>query len=236
MNISLDQYRARIGVRNENGSIKNVTRNNTFLNGVLKKIFNKLMPLFVLYNIISLFAISLFFVSTILLVNTIIIVSYIFLPVPYFSLKNHMHITICLPFLLIKYGKSVIHNNTLITKCVQYVIISQSFSLINKMLLLMSGINFKNPGPKSNKTSLTFAVWNMDSILAREGVKIHLVESLDATRNIDLYGVCESYLKKILVTDKSTSMVSLRIRLELTVRKMGGVKGEWYYSINQIYL
>ena len=64
------------------------------------------------------------------------------------------------------------------------------------MLLLMSGINFKNPGPKSNKTSLTFAVWNMDSILARDGVKIHLVESLDATRNIDLYGVCESYLNK----------------------------------------
>ena len=145
MNISLDQYRARIGVRYAKVLIKGYTRNDMFLSGVMKGILLKLTPLLLLYHIISVFAITLFFISTMILVNTVIIASYVFLPVElYFSLKKHMHITICLPFLLIKHGNAVIHSNTLITKCVQYLIISQSFSLINRMLLLMSGINLKN--------------------------------------------------------------------------------------------
>ena len=60
----------------------------------------------------------------------------------------------------------------------------------------MLDINFESPGPKSKKTSLSFAVWNMDFILAHDGVKIPLAESLDATTNQELYRVCKSYLNK----------------------------------------
>ena len=46
-------------------------------------------------------------------------------------------------------------------------------SEVNRNLLLKSGSVEKNPGP--NDSYLTFAAWNIDSLLARDGSKKSLV-------------------------------------------------------------
>ena len=54
-----------------------------------------------------------------------------------------------------------------------------------------------NPGPiLSKKTKLSFAVWNLDSIPARDFARIPLIETFQATYDFDLFGVCESLLNK----------------------------------------
>ena len=52
----------------------------------------------------------------------------------------------------------------------------------------------KKTGPKDTKKKLSFAVWNLDSIPAREYARIPLIESFQATYNFDFFGVCESSL------------------------------------------
>ena len=49
-----------------------------------------------------------------------------------------------------------------------------------------------NPGPKGR--ALSFATWNIDSLLARDGTKIYLIESVDTLHKFDMFGICESYL------------------------------------------
>ena len=228
MNISIEIYRARIGIRNAVKTKNKGTKNDSCLVSILKEILlNKLVLLLVLYYLISLFAIAIFVISSYLLVNTALISYYVIFQESYLSIKKHIQITISLPFLLIKHGNKI-------TKCLRFFIISQCFSLINRMLLLMAGNNLKNPGPKSKKTSLSFAVWNMDSILARNGVKIPLVEGLDATTNLDLFGVCESYLSEDINNEQikihGFSPDPLRADCKENGRSKGGVV--LYYKPN----
>ena len=61
------------------------------------------------------------------------------------------------------------------------------------MLLLMAGIE-SNPGP-GQKKNLSFAVWNLDSLPARDYARIPLLESFQAEYKFDLFGVVESALK-----------------------------------------
>ena len=64
------------------------------------------------------------------------------------------------------------------------------------ILLVISGIEI-NPGPNiSKKSKLSFAVWNLDSIPARDFARIALIESFQASYNFDIFGVCESLLNK----------------------------------------
>lgn len=63
------------------------------------------------------------------------------------------------------------------------------------MLLIMSGDIEANPGPQMPKRNgLSFAVWNIDSLLARGGCKIPLIEGLASSFQYDLLGLCETYL------------------------------------------
>ena len=63
-------------------------------------------------------------------------------------------------------------------------------------LLIISGSVEINPGPNNENTRrLSFAVWNLDSIPAREYARIPLIETLQATYSFDLFGVCESSLR-----------------------------------------
>ena len=66
------------------------------------------------------------------------------------------------------------------------------FLIVLISLLIISGSVEKNPGP--DKSHLSFAVWNLDSIPAREYARIPLIETLQATYSFDLFGVCESSL------------------------------------------
>ena len=60
-------------------------------------------------------------------------------------------------------------------------------------LLITSGSVELNPGPFETKIkNLSFAVWNLDSIPAREYARIPLIETLQSTYNFDIFGVCES--------------------------------------------
>ena len=70
---------------------------------------------------------------------------------------------------------------------------SPSLSIIIRLLLLLSGNVEPNPGPPSPKL-LSFGVWNVDSLLARDGVKKSLIESIQSTNNFDIFSICESYL------------------------------------------
>ena len=64
--------------------------------------------------------------------------------------------------------------------------------LVSSMLLIMAGIE-SNPGPQSKK-NLSFAVWNLDSLPARDYARIPLIESFQAEYKFDMFGVVESAL------------------------------------------
>ena len=66
------------------------------------------------------------------------------------------------------------------------------FLFILGTLLVMAGIE-KNPGPNSNK-KLSFAIWNLDSLPAREYARIPLIESFQAEQKLDFFGICETSL------------------------------------------
>ena len=54
---------------------------------------------------------------------------------------------------------------------------------------------------KLTKTKLSFAIWNLDSIPARDFPIIHLIESFQATYDFHILGVCEPLLNKDIHND-----------------------------------
>ena len=81
--------------------------------------------------------------------------------------------------------------------CLLISLNSSFISIILRSLLVQSGNIETNPGPPPPKL-LSFGVWNVDSLLTRDGVKKSYNESLQSLHNFDLFGICESYL-----TDKT---------------------------------
>ena len=65
-------------------------------------------------------------------------------------------------------------------------------SLITRALLLRSGSVESNPGPFTKL--LSFATWNINSLLAAEGRKINLIECIQSVHDFDIFGLCETYL------------------------------------------
>ena len=64
------------------------------------------------------------------------------------------------------------------------------------MSLIISGSLKINPASNNENTRrLSFAVWNLDCIPAREYARIPLIETLQATYSFDLFGVCESSIR-----------------------------------------
>ena len=74
------------------------------------------------------------------------------------------------------------------------------FSLINRMLLLKAGIE-TNPGP-SSPPRFSFATFNIDSLLARDGSKLASIECIDSVYKFDLFGICETYLNESVNNSK----------------------------------
>ena len=71
------------------------------------------------------------------------------------------------------------------------------FLFVLQILLFLSGTIEINPGPDKNKqTNLSFAVWNLDSIPARDYARLPLIESFQSIYNYDIFGVCESMLNE----------------------------------------
>ena len=84
-------------------------------------------------------------------------------------------------------------------KSIQFLVAKTNFKnsvffiFVLQILLIISGIE-TNPGPTHSKKNLSFAVWNLDSIPARDYARIPLIESFQATYDFDFFGVCESSL------------------------------------------
>ena len=74
--------------------------------------------------------------------------------------------------------------------------------MVLPILLIISGTVHTNPGPvKLTKTKLSFAVWNLDNIPARDYIRIPVIESFQATYDFDIFGVGESLLHKDIHND-----------------------------------
>ena len=73
------------------------------------------------------------------------------------------------------------------------------FASLNKTLLLRAGIEI-NPGPPPPR--LSFATFNIDSLLARDGCKLPLIEGIDSVYKFDIFGICESYLTPAITNSK----------------------------------
>ena len=80
------------------------------------------------------------------------------------------------------------------------------FIVVLPILLIISGTVHTNSGPvKLTKTKLSFAVWNLDSLPARDYARIPLIESFQATYDFDIFGVCESLLNIDIHNDVNIS-------------------------------
>ena len=53
-----------------------------------------------------------------------------------------------------------------------------------QILLLISGTVEINPGPRTFKKKISFAIWNLDSLPTRDFARIPLIESLHATYDL----------------------------------------------------
>ena len=74
-------------------------------------------------------------------------------------------------------------------------------AFVLQILLILSGTVEVNPGPHISKQNLSFAVWNLDSLPAMDFTRIPLIESLQATYDFDMFGVCESMLTENIPND-----------------------------------
>jgi len=71
---------------------------------------------------------------------------------------------------------------------------------INSMLLLLAGIE-KNPGPEPGG-KLSFATWNVNSLLARQRAKIPVIEALQNSYDFHIFSICESWLNEKISAEK----------------------------------
>ena len=86
----------------------------------------------------------------------------------------------------------------LISICLENLQLGSSYPL-NILLLLSGDINI-NPGPNVNK-GLKFFRWNLNSICARNGVKISQIEAYDAIHKFDVIAISESMLDSTIRND-----------------------------------
>ena len=67
------------------------------------------------------------------------------------------------------------------------------FVIVLQILLFISRSVEINPGPPFPKEKeLSFAVWNLDSLPARDFARIPLIETLQSTYDFVIFGMCES--------------------------------------------
>ena len=67
-------------------------------------------------------------------------------------------------------------------------------SLIIRALLVQCGSVEKHPGPPSKL--LSFATWNINSLLANDGKKINQIECIQSVHDFDIFGICETYFNE----------------------------------------
>lgn len=101
-------------------------------------------------------------------------------------------------FLLSKNHRSVCHLTILASDIL--MIYNLLEAIITQILLISFGCVESNPGPDNSK--INFGVWNLDSLLARDGHKINVIEGLQSLYSFDLFGVVESYLSPAITNEE----------------------------------
>ena len=86
----------------------------------------------------------------------------------------------------------------LMTICLENLQFGSSYPL--NILLSLSGDIHINPGPNVNK-GLEFFHWNLNSICAKNGVKISKIEAHDAIHTFDVIAISESMLDSTIRND-----------------------------------
>jgi exonuclease III len=81
-----------------------------------------------------------------------------------------------------------------------------------------------NPGPRGSRV-LTFATWNVNSLLAREGIKKSYIEGEDSLRDFDIFGVCESALTEKKPVNELKIDRFLPVPERADCKKIGKAKG-----------
>ena len=148
------------------------------------------------------------FCTTVLLILPCLMTWYLFCYTVCTAISPRCHFPFLIPF--IEYSFLVIFRipNALsynikelahyLRYCFSIGVVNFAFYLIVlQTLLILSGNIENNPGPNQKiKTRLSFAVWNLDSLPARQFARIPLIETFQATYDFDIFGVCESSLNE----------------------------------------
>ena len=151
--------------------------------------FNFILFISLLQNITLLFAFSCM-VITMLTLFSISFFNFYFLFFPHF-IPSRSDVVFTL-YLVFSFPKGISY---IIKNFFRFILNINNFAFslrVLDMLLIMAGIE-KNPGPNVIK-NLSFAVWNLDSLPARDYARIPLIESFQATYKFDVFGICESAL------------------------------------------
>ena len=179
MPCSLATYRARIGnfyvsfaMVNNNTNIFQVS----FFCFVFLKLCPILYPLKVLSSFFMSFALSLLGLA---FITILFAIAFLFLQHSIFSLCCKRYIP-----------RNRLLSQSIIFFELSFFLILQS--TIIKLFLVTFGTIERNPGP-NNVNHLKFGMWNIDSLLARDGCKKSLLEGLDSCHKFDIFGLCETY-------------------------------------------
>ena len=140
---------------------------------------------------------------------------------------------IFISFMCNPFPTSLYHSFICISILLSNILIDRLISsFITRYLLIRAGIE-TNPGPIPRK--LNYAFWNVDSLLARDGHKISVIQvGLNSNYNFDVFGIVESYLNKDILDDqikiKGFSPAPFRADSPASNRPKGGVC--LYYNEN----
>ena len=208
--VSIEQWRGNIGIFDKkNVSKKSVEDRKTSTTFIITDFLcNKLnlfrVPLKILYGIILLFL----YCATIVTLLPVLLLISVFLDFLLYSVDGLQSLQLWNSFSTLFKIYMVIHElpKVIAFSCACIIITYKKipkliqnlifFIIVLLILLIISGTVEVNPGPDQSKKNLSFAVWNLDSIPARDFARIPLIETLQATYNFDIFGVCESFLDK----------------------------------------
>ena len=196
MGVSLCQWRYSIGMFNLKSVYKKFGKNKPIL---IELLFDSLgsfagfLPIKIFLGLLKVFAFSLMIISC----SSLFLVLYTFLiffcgqastsSYPNCSLANYFVYSLCKSILLPRYISGLIQSicssfkNHLTEKAKNILF----FVFVLLILLLISGTVEINPGPCRSKQNLSFAVWNLDSLPARDFARIPLIESLQTTYDFE---------------------------------------------------
>ena len=205
--VSIDQWRGNIGLFDRKKIVKSLKERNDQEGFLIVQLLLELLYLLnnldILYNMLLLFSyctmtVTLFpiFLVTCLCFDHLLSADNIFNS-PHQLLLHSLRTFLEINLIPSRISCIIKHSFKFLKEhCPQKLKNALFFIIVLHILLVISGIEI-NPGPNiSKKSKLSFAVWNLDSIPARDFARIALIESFQASYNFDIFGVCESLVNK----------------------------------------